>query len=44
MLFIGLTENHRESAKMFGNVVGPKVFSQIASDSTVEGLSKIKSG
>lgn len=44
MLFVGLTEKHRESAKMFVNVVGPQVISQIASDSSMEGLSKIKSG
>ncbi|KAH9700578.1 protein-tyrosine sulfotransferase [Citrus sinensis] len=43
MLFVGLTEKHRESAKMFVNVVGPQVISQIASDSSMEGLSKIKS-
>ncbi|KAH9660745.1 protein-tyrosine sulfotransferase [Citrus sinensis] len=43
MLFVGLTEKHRESAKMFANVVGPQVISQIASDSSMEGLSKIKS-
>ncbi|KZV35170.1 protein-tyrosine sulfotransferase-like [Dorcoceras hygrometricum] len=35
MLYIGLTENHRESATMFANVVGAQVISQhLASSST----------
>lgn len=44
MLFVGLTEYHRESAELFGNMVGAKVISQIASDSSMDGLSKKKSG
>ena len=28
MLYVGLTENHRESATMFANVVGAQVISQ----------------
>ncbi|KAM7496778.1 hypothetical protein LguiA_021192 [Lonicera macranthoides] len=36
MLYVGLTENHRESATMFANVVGAQVISQLmASGSSV---------
>lgn len=45
MLYVGLTENHRESAKMFGNVVGAQVISKVvASNSSMEDPSKDKSG
>ncbi|KAJ4726052.1 Protein-tyrosine sulfotransferase [Melia azedarach] len=44
MLYVGLTENHRESAKMFGNVVGAQVISKVvASNSSMEDPSKDKS-
>ncbi|XP_059659432.1 protein-tyrosine sulfotransferase [Cornus florida] len=37
MLYVGLTEDHRESATMFANVVGAQVISQlIASNSSME--------
>ena len=29
MLYVGLTEEHRESATMFANVVGAQVISQL---------------
>lgn len=28
MLYVGLTENHKESATMFANIVGAQVISQ----------------
>lgn len=34
MLYVGLTEDHRESATMFANVVGAQVISQLRSRST----------
>lgn len=34
MLYIGLTEEHRESATMFANVVGAQVMSQIKAPNT----------
>ncbi|XP_044506855.1 protein-tyrosine sulfotransferase-like isoform X2 [Mangifera indica] len=41
MLYIGLTENHRESANIFGRVVGAQVISQMAaSNSSIEGSNK----
>ncbi|KAL5764052.1 hypothetical protein ACOSP7_016397 [Xanthoceras sorbifolium] len=44
MLYVGLTENHRESAKMFGNVVGAQVISQMeASNSSMVSSSNNKS-
>lgn len=37
MLFVGLTEEHKESATMFANVVGAQVISQLmALNSTAE--------
>lgn len=37
MLYVGITEDHRESATMFANVVGAQVISQlVASNSTTE--------
>lgn len=37
MLFVGLTEKHKESATMFSNVVGAQVISQLMTlDSTAE--------
>lgn len=29
MLYVGLTDDHKESANMFGNVVGSQVISQL---------------
>ena len=29
MLYVGITEDHRESATMFGNVVGAQVIAQL---------------
>ncbi|XP_044481655.1 protein-tyrosine sulfotransferase-like isoform X2 [Mangifera indica] len=41
MLYVGLTENHRESANIFGNVVGAQVISQmVASKSSIKGNNK----
>lgn len=34
MLYVGLTEEHRESATMFGNVVGGQVISQLNAPNT----------
>jgi hypothetical protein len=34
MLYVGLTEEHRESATMFANVVGSQVISQLNSPNT----------
>lgn len=34
MLYVGITEDHKESAKMFANVVGAQVISQLL-ESTV---------
>lgn len=33
MLYVGLTEEHRESATMFANVVGSQVISQLRASS-----------
>ncbi|XP_043707321.1 protein-tyrosine sulfotransferase-like isoform X1 [Telopea speciosissima] len=45
MLYIGLTEDHRESATMFSNVVGVQVISQLQSlSSGMEQAEKNKSG
>lgn len=45
MLYVGLTEDHKESATMFANVVGAQVISQLrATNSSVETASKRKSG
>lgn len=38
MLYVGITEDHKESATMFGNMVGAQVISQLmASSSSMEG-------
>ena len=34
MLYVGLTEEHRESATMFANVVGAQVISQLRAQNT----------
>lgn len=34
MLYVGLTEEHRESATMFANVVGAQVISQLNTPNT----------
>lgn len=34
MLFVGLTEEHKESATVFGNVVGAQVISQLRAPNT----------
>jgi len=34
MLYVGLTEEHRESATMFANVVGSQVISQLNAPNT----------
>lgn len=45
MLYVGLTEDHRESATMFANVVGAQVISQLeASNSSSESITDKKSG
>lgn len=36
MLYVGLTENHKESATMFVNVVGAQVISQFTASSSGE--------
>ena len=33
MLYVGLTEDHKESATMFGNMVGAQVISQLMASS-----------
>ncbi|KAJ0020199.1 hypothetical protein Pint_32154 [Pistacia integerrima] len=41
MLYVGVTENHRESANIFGKVVGAQVISQmVASNSSIEDNNK----
>lgn len=45
MLYVGLTEKHKESANMFGSVVGAQVISQmVSSKSFMEAQSSNKSG
>lgn len=45
MLYVGLTEDHKESATMFGNVVGSQVISQlIVSSSEMERAASNNSG
>lgn len=45
MLYVGLTEDHRESATMFANVVGAQVISQLeSSNSSSESITDKKSG
>lgn len=45
MLYVGLTEEHRESATMFANVVGSQVISQLVESNAVgDGASINKSG
>ena len=45
MLYVGLTEDHRESATMFANVVGAQVISQgLALNSTIDSSADSKSG
>lgn len=34
MLYVGVTEEHRESATMFANVVGAQVISQLNAQNT----------
>ncbi|KAK2977413.1 hypothetical protein RJ640_006042, partial [Escallonia rubra] len=43
MLYVGLTENHRESATMFANVVGAQVISQLASSTSSSLINNNKS-
>ncbi|KAJ6309669.1 hypothetical protein OIU76_014580 [Salix suchowensis] len=44
MLYVGLTEDHRESATMFANVVGAQVISQaLTENSSMEGAGNSKS-
>ncbi|XP_075633192.1 protein-tyrosine sulfotransferase isoform X2 [Castanea sativa] len=44
MLYVGLTEEHKESATMFANVVGAQVISQLrASNTSMKSVSKKKS-
>lgn len=45
MLYVGLTEEHKESATMFANVVGAQVISQLrASNTSMKSVSNKKSG
>ncbi|KAL9672913.1 hypothetical protein QQ045_029166 [Rhodiola kirilowii] len=44
MLYVGLTEDHKESATMFGNVVGSQVISQLMEKSDKEPLVNKKPG
>uniref|UniRef100_A0A7N0RCR5 Sulfotransferase n=1 Tax=Kalanchoe fedtschenkoi TaxID=63787 RepID=A0A7N0RCR5_KALFE len=44
MLYVGLTEDHKESATMFGNVVGSQVISQLMEKSDKEPAVNSKQG
>lgn len=45
MLYVGLTEEHKESATMFANVVGAQVIAQaLALNSSTERVADNKSG
>ena len=45
MLYVGLTEEHKESATVFANVVGAQVISQLrASNTSMKSVSNQKSG
>lgn len=41
MLYVGITEDHRESATMFANVVGAQVISQLMASSVNKNSSGI---
>lgn len=41
MLYVGLTENHKESATMFANIVGAQVISQLQKSNNSFGLSSL---
>lgn len=45
MLYVGITEDHKESATMFGNMVGAQVISQLMGSSyRMEGAANNMSG
>lgn len=44
MLYVGLTEEHRESATMFANVVGSQVISQLRASKSKESEEYKKTG
>ena len=44
MLYVGLTEEHRESASLFANVVGSQVLSQLVTSNATAKTKTTKSG
>lgn len=44
MLYVGLTEEHRESASLFANVVGSQVLSQVVPPNATAKTKTTKSG
>ena len=44
MLYVGLTEEHRESASLFANVVGSQVLSQLVTSNATAKTETTKSG
>lgn len=44
MLYVGLTEEHRESASLFANVVGSQVLSQVVPSNATAKTKTTKSG
>uniref|UniRef100_Q3EDG5-2 Isoform 2 of Protein-tyrosine sulfotransferase n=1 Tax=Arabidopsis thaliana TaxID=3702 RepID=Q3EDG5-2 len=44
MLYVGLTEEHRESASLFANVVGSQVLSQVVPSNATAKIKALKSG
>ena len=44
MLYVGLTEEHRESASLFANVVGSQVLSQVVMSNVTAKSKTTKSG
>jgi hypothetical protein len=43
MLYVGLTEEHRESASLFANVVGSQVLSQVVPSNATAKIKALKS-
>lgn len=44
MLYVGLTEEHRESASLFANVVGSQLLSQLVPSNTTVNTKTSRSG
>lgn len=44
MLYVGLTEEHRESASLFANVVGSQVLSQVVPSNATAKIKTLRSG